>query len=201
MNLSCYRVILPALLVAACQVNPPLNPPPALPPTPMPVTVFATPTAAPLVDADSPAATPERPVAVIVNGQPVFADTAVRYSALLAPAATEQAEARRQAVEILIEQAVIEQQAQTLGIAATDEAAQARFSETIKTDPARFEEWLTANGLTRAEALAMFKAQLTASQLIDHLTAGLSDPAEKQQVFAAWLDNQRQAATIEWVMQ
>ena len=195
MNLSCYRVILPALLLTACQASPPPNPPPAA----LPVVAFATPTAALLVDAGSPAAAQEPPVVVIVNGQPDFADTEARYTTLQAQAGAGPSEARRQAVEILIEQVIMEQQAQALGVAATAEAAEIRLGEIIRADAAGFEEWLTANGLTTAEALAMFKAQLTVGQLIDHLTADLSDPAEKQQVFAVWLDNQRQAADIEWV--
>lgn len=158
----------------------------------------------------APATTPEpnkQPVAARVNGQAilleVYARQVTRFEQALSgansqPDPAKLDEIRRQVLEMLIDQALIEQEAQRLQVNITAEELQAKTDEAVAArGPEQFNAWLVTNHLTRLEFAETLRSELMASRVFEQLTQHLSDDAAKQQFFQEWLAQQKLSARIE----
>lgn len=161
-----------------------------------------------------------RPLAARVNNQPIFLDAFERQISQLKQALKAQevdldstegqsqlTQIRQQAFEILVEQVIIEQQADDLGLVVTQAEVEALALETAKTQ-AQLERWLTENQLTYDEFVNQLRIQLLTNRVFEHITQDVtvqSDSSEsqeilfeqKKQVFDSWLLKQKSAADIE----
>lgn len=173
------------LWLAGCRPAP-VTPTPT--PTPPP-TATPLPTATP-----QPSPTPE-PLAARVNGQPIrLAD----YQAELARchAALQAGEAGQgtrtpspdpcpdQALQTLVDRALILQASQEAGLAVSEAQVEAEVQATLQAvgGEGRFAAWLEANGWTSATFRAALRTELLAQALLEHI-AGPS-PARAEQVHA-----------------
>lgn len=204
---ACIATLLLGLLLAACVkgVTPtsvaPTNP--SYTPISTPVTM-ATPAQgqtatlvshSPTVPSAQPKDTPAQVIAAvaIVNGQPIplqeyEAQVAMAINALSQQSTepqTEEAKAalltqlRRQILDALIDQALIEQAAAREGIAISEERVEAEMARLIGDDTAKFEEWLQANGMTRDSFKAQLKQQLLSAAFQEHVINAQSPIVEQ----------------------
>jgi parvulin-like peptidyl-prolyl isomerase len=132
----------------------------------------AAPTAAPTVQVDTP--TPSVPSAALVNEQLIELEAYEQQVALAVESLSQQqvlepdteegelalVQLRRQILDAMIDQSLIEQAAVEAGIAISDEQVDAEMARLIGDDVAKFEEWLTANGLTRESFRTQLRQQL-----------------------------------------
>lgn len=138
-----------------------------------------------------------RPLVARVNDAPIFLDAYEQQVAQMAQALQAQAvdpttaagqaalnQAKQQVLNALIEQLIIEQQAETLGISISEEMLEARVQESIAQGQgqAQFETWLAANSLTLTEFERLLRSELIANQLFEHVTGGVPDRAEQIRV-------------------
>ena len=89
---------------------------------------------------------------------------------------------RRQLLDALIDQALIEQAAAREGISISEQQAEAEMTRLIGDDVAKFEEWLKANGLTRDSFKAQLQRQLLSAAFQEHMIGSL--PSVVEQVHA-----------------
>lgn len=91
---------------------------------------------------------------------------------------------REQVLKGLIEQLIIEQQASNLGLSVTEAEVETKIQEAITQLESieRFEDWLTANNLTRQDFSTSLRSQLIANRLFEHITRNLPDSAEQIQL-------------------
>ena len=184
-------LLLLLLILAACgggqsaTSTAPASPPvTALPTSAMPTAV---PTATP----------PPVPLAAAVNGQPILlADYERRVAqyqqSMLAQgldlSTTEGqarlAEIRQEVLDNLIDSALIEQGAASLGVSISDADLEAQIATDIETGggQAAFDEWLQATGLTREDYKQMLREAFLAQRVMDAVTANL--PTATEQVHA-----------------
>ncbi len=142
----------------------------------------------------NPALVDGRPVAVRVNGQPIFLDDYERQVAqfeqsLVAGGVDLNSEAgqrqrqqlRSQLLEGLIEQTIIEQEAASLGITISEDQIETKAQESAGTaaDQEHFEQWLAANEMSYGDFKETLRAQLIAGQLFEKITADIPDSAEQ----------------------
>jgi foldase protein PrsA len=118
--------------------------------------------------------TPSVPAAALVNDQPVELEAYEQQVALAVESLSQQqdltpdseegelalAQLRRQILDAMIDQLLIEQAATKAGIVIADEQVDVEMSRLIGDDVAKFEEWLTANGLTRDDFRTQLRQQL-----------------------------------------
>lgn len=138
-----------------------------------------------------------RPLAARVNDQPVFLDSYEKLVTQIEQALQAQgidlsreegqlalAEAQQQALEGLIDQSIIEQQAAKLNIAVPEVMLEARVRESVaqKSNQVNFEEWLAANDLTLEEFKNTLRSQLLSAQLFEEVTANLPETAVQIQL-------------------
>lgn len=159
-------------------------------PTPT-VSVEVAPTATVPVK-EAPTATPP-PLAALVNGEPI---TLAEYQRLLEQFETtfrEQggpeneetlAALRRQVLEQMINQKLIEQAAAREGISVSEEEVIAQIEEGKREigGEEKFNEWLQANKMTYEDLKAMLRSQLLSNAVRDRVTASV--PAVTEQVHA-----------------
>lgn len=134
------------------------------------------------------------PLAARVNDQPLYLDIYERRVAQferelkaknidltgeVGPAALAQIE--QQILDDLLNQLIIEQQAQILEINMTDEQVEAKAQEIITQlgDKVQLEAWLAKNGLTYEALVADLRAQLIANQLFERVTQDVSSQVEQ----------------------
>lgn len=91
---------------------------------------------------------------------------------------------RKQILEGLIEQLIIEQQARNLGILITREEVEAKAQENIAQlqDRAKFEEWLVNNDLAYEEFLAALQSQMVATELFGYITQNVPQATDQIQL-------------------
>jgi parvulin-like peptidyl-prolyl isomerase len=158
----------------------------------------AAPTSPPAPTAVVPANTPVRPAnaAALVNNQAVSlqefeAQVALATSALsqqqnLDPGTTEGQAAllqlRRQILDSMIDQTLIEQGAAREGIVVPMEKVDDELVRLIGDNATQFDEWLKANGMTRDSFKAQLQRQLLSAAFQEHIVG--SSPAEVEQVHA-----------------
>jgi parvulin-like peptidyl-prolyl isomerase len=152
-----------------------------------------------------------RPVVARVNHQPIFLDSFERQVNrfeqflttegvdLSSQAGHEKlAQIRRQVLETLIDQLLIEQQAQKLNISITEAMLKTKIDESIARGQgqAQFEQWLMINHLTFEEFAAILRSELIANQVFEAVTKEITEDSSKKQFFVAWLAQQRASAQI-----
>lgn len=182
------------LLLMACEEEPATALPPATaaqteaeqPAAAAPATATVMPTATPV----PPTPTPQEPLAATVNGEPIYLATyeeeLVRQEqgqALILPgsvATDEQADLRTRVLDMLIEQALIEQAADEYGIAITpqrvdEEVAALRQQGTEAGGDGTFEEWLAANQWSEETFREALAYQMLVEQVSTLVTADVPD--------------------------
>lgn len=154
----------------------------------------------PFTATDTIVPTPDREIegnrrlAARVNDEPIFLDTyQQRVSQLEQVLETQEidsaadtgqivlADLRRQVLEGLIDQLIIEQQAAALSLTISDERLEVEVQESIarRQGQANFETWLGENDLKLDEFKGSLRAQLIANQLFEHITASVPTTAEQ----------------------
>jgi len=144
--------------------------------------------------APSPTATSERPLAALVNGQPIlladYQEEMARFEAALAgqgfdleseDGKTTLAQMRRQVLDSMIEQMLIEQAAAQEGVAISEEELDAAIRESIAAGggQASFEEWLQTSSLTYDDFRAGLRFQLLALAIFERVTDSIPTTAEQ----------------------
>jgi foldase protein PrsA len=152
-----------------------------------------------------------QPLAARVNDQPIFLDTYEQQVAQLEQALKAQGtdttseqgqealtQIKRQVLDSLIDQLIIEQQADKLGITVTEETLEAKTQESITQGPgqAQFEEWLAANNLTLETFKETLRSQLIANQMFEHITDDVLETAEQVQIRQILVADEATARTI-----
>jgi parvulin-like peptidyl-prolyl isomerase len=137
------------------------------------------------------------PLAARVNDQPLFLETYEQQLARFERALRTQGvditdregqarlnHIRQQVLEGLLEQLIIEQQADKLGITVTEEEVDTRIQEAIiqLEGQEHFEVWLADNNLTNQDFIVSLRSQLIAKRLFEHITRDLPDTAEQIQL-------------------
>lgn len=164
----------------------------------MPLQQTAAPTSPPAPTAAVPGNTPapQADAAALVNNQPIplqeyEAQVALAISALsqqqnfdpqTAEGQAAQLQLRRQILESMIDQTLIEQAAAREGIVVPMEKVETEMSRLIGDDAAQFDEWLKANGMTRESFKVQLQHQLISAAFQEHILGSL--PPEVEQVHA-----------------
>ena len=163
-------------------------------PTNTAVQEVVTPPATATVVAPSPTATSERPLAAMVNGQPIlladYQEEAARFEAAMAGQGFDLeseggkamlAQMRRQVLDSMIEQVLIEQAAAQEGAAISEEELDAAIRESIAAGggQASFEEWLQTSSLTYDDFRAGLRFQLLAQAIFERVTGSIPTTAEQ----------------------
>lgn len=164
----------------------------------------------------TPTVTPPAPLAALVNGQYVFLAEYERRVAQYEQALLEQgldpnsaegqahlAQARQDVLEGLIDGALIEQGAASLGVTLSEEELESQVEADIDVGggQAAFDEWLQATGQTREDYKQMLRQSLLSQRVLDAVTAGV--PAEAEQVHARHIvvDSEEAAQEILTLLQ
>jgi hypothetical protein len=142
--------------------------------------------------------TPARPVnaAALVNNQPVSLQEFEAQVALATSALSQQQsfdaqtaegkaallQLRRQILDSMIDQVLIEQAAAREGVVVPMEKVDAEMARLIGDDAAKFDEWLKANEMTRESFKAQLQRQLLSAAFQEHIVGSL--PPEVEQVHA-----------------
>lgn len=160
------------------------------------------------------------PLVARVNDEPIFLDTyehqVAEYKALLQSQGIDLTEAEGQArllqlreriLEDLLDQMIIQQQAQLLGIAVTEDEVEATTQQAFAQAEAEieFEDWLADNDLTSESFFDKLHAELIAREVFEQVTQDVPEQAEsdamthhlKKQIFADWLNEKRASTVIE----
>jgi parvulin-like peptidyl-prolyl isomerase len=164
----------------------------------LPAQQTAVPTSPLAPTAGAPANTPapQANAAALVNKQPVplqeyEAQVALAVSALsqqqsFDPQTTEGQAAllqlRRQILDSMIDQTLIEQAAAREGVVVPMEKVETEMSRLIGDDAIKFDEWLKANDMTRESFKAQLQRQLLSAAFQEHIVGSL--PPEVEQVHA-----------------
>lgn len=134
------------------------------------------------------------PLAARVNGQPILLDTYEKQVTQMVQALQAQGidlssedgqetltQVRRQILEALIDQKIIEQQAAELGLSISEETVEAEAQGSIAEGQGevQFAEWLAANNLTYEEFKETLRSQLIANQLFETITGDVPETAEQ----------------------
>ncbi|MEZ4642356.1 MAG: SurA N-terminal domain-containing protein [Chloroflexota bacterium] len=196
-------LLLLALLLAGCREDAPSTNeaatavpaeiPTAMPTAAVPETVTETePTAVPTATAVPVTPTPDKPLAVLVNDQPIYLDDyekeLARYEqAYLDLGDTPPVDYRDVVLNSLIERALIVQAANAQGITVTAEAVDARLVEMRAgaDGEANFAAWLEANQYTEEEFRDALAMEIITAQMLDQVTADV--PYAVEQVHARYI--------------
>jgi parvulin-like peptidyl-prolyl isomerase len=143
--------------------------------------------------ASTSSATPDRPLAALVNGQPVYLvdyeRQVAQYQATLAATGVDLSseegqqrvlQAREQILNYMIEQVLTEQAAAEMGIVVSDEdvdAALAAIVEDIGGEEA-FQARLDQNGMTRQDVWNEQRAELIGAAVIEQIIGSVPESAE-----------------------
>lgn len=197
--------LLLGLLLAACTKGAPTTSPAptssSFTPVPTATTTLAQglmATLAPNVTAVQPAHPTDTPLqaiaaAAIVNGQPIPLQEYETQVAMAMHALSQQStepqtaeekaalqlQLRRQILDALIDQVLIEQAAAREGITISDAQVETEMARLIGDDVAKFEEWLQANGMTRDSFKAQLKQQLLSATFQERLISSRSPIVEQ----------------------
>lgn len=154
-------------------------------------TVAAKPSASAVAPTATKPTTPI-PAAAMVSGQPVpladyqvqvaMAEAYFKKQGTSAQAADGEAlkQVRRQVLDWMIDQMLIEQAAARMGVKVTDEQVEAEFNKAKGDDAAKFERWLKENTLTPETFRAKLRSELLGTAVRDAATSYI--PAKVEQV-------------------
>ena len=204
MNLRWISVLAAALLLAACG--------PVGSPSPAPIVTQTQSAAQPAAPTGlAPTPTPDRPLAAMVNGQPIYlADyerQVAQYQMAKIASGTDPnspewqqqlLQMREQVLNWMIEQVLIEQAAAGMGIVVSDEevdAALAQIIEEVGGEEA-FQARLEQDGMTRQEAWEELRAQLITSAAIEQIVATVPTTAEHVHARHILVDTREEAEQL-----
>lgn len=137
------------------------------------------------------------PLAARVNNQPIFLETYQKQVDQFEQTLVEQgvdpaseqgqaaiAQVQRQVLDALVDQALIEQEAQRLGLTISDEELERNVQESIAQGQGQeqFEAWLAANNLSLAEFKETLRFQLIANQMFEQITDEVPNSAPQIQL-------------------
>ena len=150
-------------------------------PLPSPSPLVSTPE--PSMPTPLPLASPVARGAATVNGRVIplaefeaQVEIAQRYMAQGADSsgqATTLPELRRQVLDWMIDQVLIEQAAEREGANVTDDQVEAEIQKMRSTDEAKFNEWLRANGLTVETLRARLRSEMLGAALADRIASNV----------------------------
>ncbi len=197
--------LLLVLLLAACSQAPTTS----LPTSPA---TEAAPAGTPAqAEGTSPPPTAERPLAALVNGQPVYLVDYERQVAQYEVAMNAAGEdlsspegqarllqAREQILNWMIEQVLIEQTAAQQGIVVTDEDVETELARTIENGGGEeaFQAWLEQNGLTRQDAWNELRAELIGAAVTEQVIASVPESGEQVHARHILVDTQEEAEQL-----
>jgi parvulin-like peptidyl-prolyl isomerase len=176
------------VLLTACDAS--QVAPPEVPPTAGQQSDPATATPEPTPE-PTPTATVE-PVAAMVNGAPVpldaFERQVARYEASMVAAGQDPstpegkealAQGRQWVLDLMIEQALIEQEATNQGVVVTDEDVDATLvALRAETGEDAFSDWLEQEGMTEAELRERLRGDMVATQMANRVAESVPTRAE-----------------------
>jgi foldase protein PrsA len=151
------------------------------------------------------------PLAGRVNDQPIFLadfeNQVARLEQALAAQGLDLGEAegqaragriRQQVFDTLLDQAIIEQQANRLEVQVEPAEVEAKAQETIAQvgSPEQFEAWLANNGFSQEAFMAGLQDQLLANALFDYITRNVPDRAEQVRIQYIRVEDQAVAETF-----
>jgi parvulin-like peptidyl-prolyl isomerase len=134
------------------------------------------------------------PLAARVNNQPLYLDVyeqhVARFEQILKArqvdpdsqaGQTQLAQLEQQVLNSLLDQLIIEQQAETLGIHLTDQETQAKVQESVSQagDQGQFEAWLNQNRLTYDSLIDEVRSELIAGRVFEQVTQAAPGAAEQ----------------------
>jgi foldase protein PrsA len=146
-----------------------------------------------------------------VNGQPVFLSDYEEQITQFQTALSNQkldlnseegqaalAQVRRQVLEAMINQLLIEQTAVRDGIAISDEELESRVQADIQAvgDESKFDQWLADNNLTREDYGAILRSELIYGALFERVTAAVPTGAEQVHVRYILLESEEEAQNV-----
>jgi len=106
------------------------------------------------------------------------------------------AQLRRQILDSLIDQVLIEQAATRENISVSPEQVEAEMARLIGDNPAQFEEWLKANGLTSDAFKVQLRRQLLSSAFQDHIVGAETPIVEQARARHILLSSEAEAMTV-----
>jgi parvulin-like peptidyl-prolyl isomerase len=163
--------------------------------SPTPVTIF----------------TPEQPLAARVNGQPILlADYETQVAQFEAALSDQEldlsgeegqaalAQIRRQVLEAMINQLLIEQAAAREDVAINDEEVKAHIQADIQAvgDEVKFEQWLADNNLTGEDYRAILRSELIYGAMFEQVTAAVPTSAEQVHIRYILLESEEEARNV-----
>lgn len=196
-RLGLVIVIIVGLLVSCGTEGAPLSEETTPWPTNTAVQTVAPPPATATIARPSPTPTSERPLAAVVDGQPIFLADYQEETARFEAAMAEQgfdlesedgkarlAQMRRQVLDSMIEQVLIKQAAVQEGVAISEEELETVIQESIEEGggQASFEEWLLTSDLTYEDFREEIRFQLLAQAIFEQATGSV--PTTGEQVHA-----------------
>ena len=196
-RLGLVIVIIVGLLVSCGTEGVPLSEETTPRPTNTAVPEVVPPPATATIARPSPTATSERPLAAVVDGQPIFLadyqEQVARFEAAMAGQGFDLesedgkamlAQMRRQVLDSMIEQVLIQQAAAQEGVAISEEELETVIQESIEEGggQASFEEWLRTSDLTYEDFREEIRFQLLAQAIFERITGSV--PTTGAQVHA-----------------
>ncbi len=194
---TCVPVVTPAPTQPPAASQPTTDQP--VPPTELPSAPATTPTS-------------DQPLAALVNGQPIYlADyerqVAQYQAAVLVPSGIDLSseegqqtllQARERVLDVMIEQALVEQAAAGMGITVTDEQVDAALAQIINDigGEESFQERLNQDGMSREDAWDELRAELIGAAVMEAITANLPTTAEYVHARHILVDTREEAERI-----
>jgi parvulin-like peptidyl-prolyl isomerase len=150
----------------------------------------------------TPTPTPPAPLAAQVNGQYIFLTDYERrvaqYEEALAEQGLDPASAREEVLQGLIDGALIQQGAATLGIHLSDEELERQVEADIAAGggEAAFDQWLQATGQSREDYREMLRQSLISMRAMEMVTADVLSEAEQVHVRHIQVESEEAAREI-----
>ncbi len=156
------------------------------------------------------------PLVARVNDKPVFLDTYQKQVDQFKQALQKQElditspegqdffrQIQEQILENLLDQIIIEQQANSLGITITDNEVEARANEVIAqlAEPEQLETWLVDNQLTYQEFVVDLRGQLISNKVFEYVTQNTPNTADQVWLHLIKVANQETADKVVFELQ
>ncbi len=151
------------------------------------------------------------PLAARVNDQPLFLDTYQKQVSLFEQVLIAQGvditgdegrarlgQVQQQVLDSMLEQLIIEQQANTLGITVTEDEVETKAQEAIDQieNQEQFEMWLAENSLTYPQFISDLRSQLIANRMFEYITQDVPETAQQVQLHFIWVEDTVEAQPI-----